>query len=281
MQVEKISALFDAAERIAVLSGAGLSKASGIPTYRDNGGLWTQEGIIRFSSAAELKKNPEGFRDFWAARQSEIKVAQANPGHFALARLQLLRPEVTLMTQNVDGLLMKAEATGVLELHGSLLRDRCGSCRAVFPSLDEASLAQGSRCPSCGAATVRPDVVLFGENLDARISNAAKQAAKSSEVFLLVGTSAVVYPAADLAKLAVAQGAKLVIINLEPTPLDHLAAAVIHGRTEDTLPRIIELMTSEAGIVRLPSEPNRQLPTADAAQPSVLSSLSRWLFRRD
>ncbi len=244
MPIAKVAALLSAAERIAVLSGAGLSKASGIPTYRDKGGLWTQEGLARYSSAEELEWNPEGFREFWAARLLELSKADANAGHAALAELQRRKREVALITQNVDGLLTKAGAAKVLELHGSLLRNRCGECGAVFPALLGAQERVGI-CPSCGAAKVRPDVVLFGEFLDASISGDATWAAKLADVFLMAGTSAVVHPAADLATMAVERGAELVIINLEPTPLDGFASVVIRGRTEEVLPSILDGMKAE------------------------------------
>lgn len=245
MLVAKVAAMLSAAERIAVLSGAGLSKASGIPTYRDKGGLWTQEGLAKYSSAEELEWNPAGFREFWAARLLDLAKAEANAGHIALVDLQRRRPEVALITQNVDGLLTKAGAANVLELHGSLLRNRCSDCGAVFSALKDAQSGQGT-CTSCGAARVRPDVVLFGELLDASISRDAIWAAKLSDVFLLAGTSAVVHPAADLATMAVDCGAKLVIINLQPTPLDELAYVVVRGRTEEVLPSILEAMCREA-----------------------------------
>ena len=120
------------AERIVVMSGAGLSKASGIPTYRDAGGLWTQDGTARFSSIDELDRDPRGFRAFWAQRRKEVASAKPNAGHLALAQLQRLKPASTLITQNIDGLLTKAGVQDLLEIHGSLARDRCTACRAIF-----------------------------------------------------------------------------------------------------------------------------------------------------
>ena len=239
----KIAAMLLHAERIAVLSGAGLSKASGIPTYRDAGGLWTQDGMARFSSSDELDRDPEGFRAFWAQRRREIACAIPSAGHLALAQLQRLRPSSTLITQNIDGLLTKAGARDVLEIHGSLARDRCAACRAIHPANMDSPSEYASLCGSCGAPSIRPDVVMFGEFLDARIGAQAELSAKNSEVFLLVGTSAVVYPAAGWAEKAWTRGSKLVIINLEPTPLDGVADVVIHGRAEEILPQILEHMS--------------------------------------
>jgi len=157
-------------------------------------------------------------------------------------QLQERKPATTLITQNVDGLLTKAGAHDVLELHGSLLRERCIACGAVL------ALAQGGAdparvaCPSCGGTRFRPDVVMFGEFLDEQTWARADLLSKTAEVYLLVGTSAVVYPAAGLAEKAVARGAKLVVVNLEPTPLDELAHAVIRARTEDVLPDLVEAL---------------------------------------
>lgn len=119
-KIEKVSAWLQVAKRIVVLSGAGLSKASGIPTYRDAGGLWTDGNNLKFSDAAAYESDPQGFLAFWATRRAELLRAQPNAAHHALAELQTLRPSTTLVTQNVDGLLARAGATRVLELHGSL-----------------------------------------------------------------------------------------------------------------------------------------------------------------
>jgi NAD-dependent deacetylase len=246
MLIDLVAGWLRSAERIAVLSGAGLSKASGIPTYRDAGGLWTQASTARFSSAMELARDPEGFRAFWARRRREVALAQPNAGHVALAELQQLKPATALITQNIDGLLTRAGATSVLEIHGNLQRDRCGSCGAVVARPIAGLEESPARCPSCSATDLRPDVVMFGEYLDARLSAEADYASKRAEVFLLVGTSAVVYPAAGWAEKAVSRGAKLAVVNLEATPLDGEAGAVIHGRTEEVLPQMLAQMKAGA-----------------------------------
>jgi NAD-dependent deacetylase len=239
LPIEQVAGWLRASDRITVLSGAGLSRASGIPTYRDEGGLWTQAGTARFSSVEELQRDPTGFRAFWADRRRELLAATPNAGHMALAQLQRLKPEATLITQNVDGLLQRAGAVRVLEVHGSLARERCDSCGAVSdaPTASEQSLAA---CPSCGAASLRPDVVMFGERLDHRVDAEADYKSKTAEVFLLVGTSAVVRPASGWAEKAVSRGARLVIINLQATPLDPQAHVVMRQPTEEVLPRLVE-----------------------------------------
>ena len=170
--------------------------------------------------------------------------AKPNAGHLALAQLQHLKSGLTLITQNIDGLLPKAGARAVMEVHGSLARDKCTACRTIFSVDQHSAKENGSSCPACGASNVRPDVVMFGEALDPLLCANAEYAAKISEVFLLIGTSAVVYPAAGWAEKAWSRGAKLAIINLESTPFDEQAEVVINGRAEETLPRILEQMRS-------------------------------------
>jgi NAD-dependent deacetylase len=245
MSVDRIAALLRSVDRIAVLSGAGLSKASGIPTYRDAGGLWTKEGNLEISSVEGLRRDPAGFRAFWGDRRREIARARPNPGHLALVRLQQLKPETSLITQNVDGLLTQAGARDVLEIHGSLARMRCDACGAVRDVLADDAAEAAARCTSCGAMSFRPDVVMFGEYLDNRIGAEADFRSKMSQVFMLVGTSAVVYPAAGWAEKALNREAKLVVVNLEATAFDDRAVAVIRGRTEDVLPQIVGRMALE------------------------------------
>jgi len=227
-----------AADRITVLSGAGLSKASGIPTYRDAGGLWTNPANLRFADIDEFRRDPAGFTEFWTARRREMAQTRPNPGHLALARLQHLKPEAVLITQNVDGLLTRAGAVDVLELHGNLARDRCENCGAI-----DAGIESG-RCTACGgpAARVRPDVVMFGEYLDERVIAKAELASREAQVFLLVGTSAVVFPAAGLAQKALYRGAKLVEINPHPTDFTDVAQAALRAPAEAVLPQLVRFL---------------------------------------
>ncbi|WP_295977541.1 NAD-dependent deacylase [uncultured Variovorax sp.] len=221
------------ARRIVVFSGAGLSRASGIPTYRDADGLWKSQNALQFSHAEDLQRDPAGFTKFWAQRLSTIESAQPNPGHAALALLQRLRPATRLVTQNVDGLLTLAGGQDVLELHGSLRRwrcDRCGNRSGPWPF---------HRCLRCGAHA-RPDVVMFGEMLNAGVLLDAQVAAQECDLFMVVGSTTIVYPAAELPQTALAHGARLITLNLEPLPhLDDAAAVVLRGAAEDLLPQLL------------------------------------------
>ena len=168
------------ARRIVVFSGAGLSRASGIPTYRDADGLWKSQSALQFSHAEDLERDPSGFTRFWAQRLSLIESASPNPGHAALAQLQRLRPATRLVTQNVDGLLTLAGGQDVLELHGSLRRwrcDHCGNRSGPWPF---------HRCLRCGSHA-RPDVVMFGEMLPAAAIERAQQLAAEHVVDVGIG----------------------------------------------------------------------------------------------
>ncbi len=233
--LESAIALLRAARRIVVFSGAGLSQASGIPTYRDADGLWKNQNALQFSHAEDLKRDPSGFTKFWGQRVSVVESASPNPGHKALAQLQLLRPATRLVTQNVDGLLTQAGGLDVLELHGSLRRWRCGNRSGPWPF---------HRCLRCGSHA-RPDVVMFGEMLNPGVLLEAQVAAQESDLFMVVGSTTIVYPAAELPELAMARGSRLVTLNMEPLPhLDDSAAVVLRGASEDLLPRLLAGLAS-------------------------------------
>ncbi|WP_345538003.1 SIR2 family NAD-dependent protein deacylase [Variovorax defluvii] len=222
------------ARRVVVFSGAGLSKASGIPTYRDADGLWMNRGAVRFSHADDLARNAAGFSRFWSQRLAQVEAAAPNPAHLALARLQRLRPATRLITQNVDGLLGLAGCHDVLELHGSLRRWRCDGCgnrRGPWPL---------KRCLRC-AGRARPDVVMFGEMLDEGVLVAAQDAVLQCDLLLVVGSTAVVYPAADLPLEAMKKGATIITLNAEPIRhVDVFADAVLRGKAELLLPQLLD-----------------------------------------
>ena len=219
------------AKAIVTFSGAGLSKASGIPTYRDSGGLWKQDGNLKFSSAEAFADDPEGFRAFWARRCADMARAEPNAAHRAFVELEGLRPDVQHITQNVDGLLGRAGCAVVHELHGSLARWRCDACG----TRDLSPLAP---CPACGAPT-RPDVVMFGEMLPEATFAAAELAARRSQVCLVVGTTGIVQPAAGLVAKAANRGSRVVVVNVEASELDALADATLRGPAEQLVPALV------------------------------------------
>jgi NAD-dependent deacetylase len=231
-ELRQAADLLRAADRIVVLSGAGLSKASGIPTYRDTGGLWETGDNLKYSHIDAYKADPAAFTKFWKARQGDIAPAKPNAAHQALHRLQAAKPLTTLITQNVDGLLQAAGCEKVLELHGNLKTARCGQCsnRRYF---------MFGRCLCCGGFK-RPDVVLFGEQLAEEVVTASSVAASRADVVLVVGTSAIVYPAADIPVRALRFGAKLIVMDTEPPLLAKAADIVLQGAAEVLMPELVE-----------------------------------------
>ncbi len=226
-----------AAMRITALTGAGVSAASGIPTFRGPDGLWKKVRAETLATPEAFENDPKLVWEWYDWRRGMIMNAVPNAAHDVLARWTRERPDFTLITQNVDGLHEKAGAERVLRLHGSIWHVRCSQpCAAggtdwrdettPFPHLPP-------RCPHCGAH-LRPAVVWFGEPLDPAVV-ARAGAATSCDVFLAIGTSAVVYPAAGLIQGAKRQGAFTVEINPEATPASDLVDVSIRGSAGDVL----------------------------------------------
>ncbi len=230
--IREAALLLRRANRILVLSGAGLSKASGIPTYRDSGGLWVTGDNLKYSHIDAYREDPVSFSEFWAARRKEISFARPNAAHLALKQLQKIKPETLLVTQNIDGLLQQAGCDGVLELHGNLLSSRCGSCGLPDPG------ALGDICRRC-FSPMRPDVVLFGEPLPEQALFLAEMGASRCDVILVVGTTAAVYPAAELPRIATRCAAKLILMDVEPPLLARAADVVLVGKAEELLPALV------------------------------------------
>jgi NAD-dependent deacetylase len=228
------------AERVAALTGAGVSAESGLATFRNSGGLWEGHAVEDVATPEAFQRNPELVWRFYNARRSALRAARPNAGHAALAELERRWGDrFTLATQNVDGLHQAAGSRRVLELHGGLARVRCSACRAVTDRAGE-DLPGLPRCGACGGL-LRPDVVWFHEMLPDGVWRAASEAVEACDCLLVVGTSAVVYPAAGLIGMARAVGAAVVEVNLEP------AASVtgligLYGKSGEILPRLVRLL---------------------------------------
>ncbi len=203
---------------VAVLTGAGVSAESGVPTFRGAAGLWRQFRPEDLATPEAFARDPKLCWEWYDWRRGLIAKVKPNPAHDAIAELERRAPAFTLITQNVDGLHQRAGSKNVLEVHGSIWRLRCTRCRREWSDLSP-SLAIPPHCDCGGLA--RPGVVWFGENLDPAIWSTAEYAACTCDVLLVVGTSAVVYPAAGLVPLARAAGAKIMEVNLEATPLSN------------------------------------------------------------
>lgn len=225
------------ARSICVLTGAGISAESGIPTFRGAGGLWRQYRAEDLAAPDAFGRDPKLVWEWYDWRRKVVSETVPNPGHYALARLEHRTPKFTLVTQNVDGLHARAGSANVLEVHGSLWRTRCLTCTKVHED-HRVPLPQLPPVCACGGL-MRPDIVWFGERLDDRIWHNAQQAASFAQVVLVVGTSAVVYPAASLAPLAKYGGARVVEINPDATPLTDSVDCAFRGRSGEVLPQLI------------------------------------------
>jgi len=204
---------------IVFLTGAGISAASGIRTYRGPEGLWNDETLVRLSDGETFRSDPLDVWKFWSESRAICAAAHPNAAHLALASLEKsLRPDqrMTVITQNIDGLHQRAGNTGVVEFHGSVRRTRCSSDSCdLEPFLDE-KLYKDSvpRCPRCGS-NLRPDIVLFHEMIPPSNSKAALRALSDCDLFIAIGTSGTVYPANDFVRHAFERRARTVYVNLE------------------------------------------------------------------
>lgn len=225
------------ARRIAVLTGAGISAESGVPTFRGPEGLWRTFKPEELATPAAFARDPKLSWEWYDWRRVLISKVEPNAGHIALAALEDRTPEFTLITQNVDGLHERAGSKRVLNLHGSIWRVRCVDCGAECTD-DRAPLPVLP--PRCGCGElVRPGVVWFGEPLPKKEWSAAGRAITSCDLLLVIGTSAQVYPAASLISLAVQAKARVIEINLENTPLSDLAELSLRGKAGEILPQLI------------------------------------------
>lgn len=232
------------ARSIAILTGAGISAESGIPTFRDAlTGLWERFKPEELATPEAFLANPKLVWEWYAWRREKVKEAKPNPGHAALAELErkcIARDaNFTLVTQNVDGLHQAAGNRNVIELHGNIRRVKCfEQHHPVEKWPDNGHIPP--RCPRCGSM-LRPDVVWFGESLPEDALEAAMGAARSCDVFLSIGTSTVVEPAASLPFLARQANAIVIEVNPEPTPLTHIAQISLRGAAGEILPQLLVL----------------------------------------
>lgn len=230
------------AERIVVFSGAGVSRESGLDTFRGAGGLWERMRPEELATPQAFRADPGRVWRWYAWRFERLQQASPNPAHRAIARLEAVFTSSVVVTQNVDGLHRRAGSRSLLELHGTLAQaccDRCGRSRDMAEAVAE-SPAEPPAC-SCGG-TLRPAVVWFGEALPAGTFDRASEAAASCDLFLSVGTSGTVYPAAGLIELAHRSGACLIEVNPEPTPFSGLMDLRLAAPAGEALPALVDAM---------------------------------------
>ena len=241
-----LDGLVGSAKRVTVLTGAGISTDSGIPDYRGPNGLWTRNPeAARMSTLQDYVADPEVRRRAWQSRTSHPAwTAEPNAGHRALVALERVGKLIALLTQNVDGLHQRAgsDPNLVVELHGTIWWAECLDCRVRTPMADELARVSDEvpdpPCRSCGGI-LKSATISFGQQLDPYVVERAVKAASACDFFLAIGSSLTVQPAAGLCQVAVEAGAALVVLNAEPTPYDHMAAAVIRDPIGAVLPALL------------------------------------------
>jgi len=241
-----------AAERVLVTTGAGMSRESGIPTFRDAlTGLWARYDPEELATEAGFRRHPARVFGWYAWRRRLVRAAVPHAGYHALVALERLVPSLAIVTQNVDGLHRRAGSRRVLELHGSLERFSCVDARHPFPGdaipLPEADTeCEPPHCPQCGSR-VRPDVVWFHETLPERVTTEAWDLAASCQAMLVVGTSGLVHPAAQLPFIARDAGAMVIEVNPDPTEVSTAAHIVCRGPAGTILPALVAALREGEG----------------------------------
>lgn len=229
------------AKSVTVLTGAGVSAESGVPTFRDaQTGLWAKYRPEDLATPQAFRRNPRLVWEWYAWRRKLVADARPNPAHFALVEMEKLFPQFQLITQNVDGLHQRAGSRRVIELHGNLTRTKCFE-EGTIVSNWKATGDIPPKCPNCGGL-LRPDVVWFEEAMPEAEMELAVTASTNSDVFFSIGTSTVVYPAAGLPSAALRSGATVVEINPHPTPFTAQAHFVLAGAAGVVLPAIVKAL---------------------------------------
>lgn len=244
--LNRAASLLAQAKQAVAFTGAGISTASGIPDFRSpDCGLWNNVDPLKVASIYGFRQNPQAFFD-WIRPLAKLTLnAFPNPAHFTLADWEAKGVLKAVITQNIDMLHTRAGSKAVYELHGNLREATCIHCFSVYPAAPiiaqfiEDGLAP--RCPKCGSI-MKPNLILFGEQLPMRELLGAKEVSRKADLFLIIGSSLEVFPASDLPTMALRNGAKIIIINLEPTRFDSSAELVIQADAAVVLPQIIHCM---------------------------------------
>ena len=245
--MERAAKILARAHRVVVSSGAGMSKESGIPTFRDAmEGLWANYDPQELATEAGFRADPRRVWTWYAQRRERICQAQPNPGHYALVRLQEIVPRLTVITQNIDGLHAQAGSADVVELHGNIRRVKCldrgHPCNGPLPPY--ADDQDPPPCPVCGSP-LRPDVVWFGEMLPEQATERAWSLAERCDALLLIGTSGTVWPAAELPLVARRHGGFVIEVNPAPSELTHYADVFLQGPSGEVLPGLVEAVARQ------------------------------------
>lgn len=243
--IQEAARLLRQARHAVVFTGAGISTPSGVPDFQSHGtGLWRRFDPMEVASIDVFRRNPEKFYGWLRPLLGQIWTAKPNVAHATLARLEAAGIVKALITQNIDDLHQRAGSKNIYEVHGSLRSMTCPRCRAVYSAVDfREALASDNALPRClkCQSVLKPDIVLYGEMLPAATWMGAEEHCRRADVILVAGSSLTVYPAASLPEIALESGARLIINNRTPTPLDETADVLIRADVADALPEIDRL----------------------------------------
>jgi NAD-dependent deacetylase len=246
--IQQAAELIRESKQLTVLTGAGVSKESGVPTFRDAlDGLWAQFDPTRLATKTAFERNPKLVWDFYTYRRELMRPAKPNPAHLSLAALERCFPTMQIITQNIDDLHEQAGSTRIIRLHGNIWANKCFyDCQGAPTPIDISAIewdtaAGPPSCPHCGR-WVRPDVVWFGEMLPPDQLEAASLAAANTDVMLVVGTSGVVQPAANLPYVAKRQGATIIEFNPVESEITPIADIWLQGPSGEMLPQVVEAL---------------------------------------
>ena len=234
---EILSIKLDKYKKVVFFTGAGMSKESGIPTYRGKGGTWEEYNYKDYACQSAFEKNPDHVLDFHELRRKEAMSCKPHVGHEVISSVEDYHTDVTIVTQNIDGMHQRAGCKNVIELHGSLWRIRC-KCSGVREDMEESYKFR--KCPKC-SNWLRPDIIWFEDMLDNEVYTKATDIISNSDLFISIGTSALVYPAAGLPMAAKMNGAHCIEINLETTDISTLYHEKILGKAGDILPKLFPI----------------------------------------
>ncbi|RLJ70763.1 NAD-dependent deacetylase [Hydrogenivirga caldilitoris] len=227
--------------KIRVLTGAGISAESGIPTFRGKDGLWNKYDPAELATPEAFEQNPKLVWEWYDWRRQLIAKAQPNEGHRIVAKMEELFSDFWLITQNVDGLHQRAGSKKVIELHGNIWKVRCLNCGAEYYEYTTPLPEIPPKCREC-SGLLRPGVVWFGESLPVDALSKAYELSQNADVFIVVGTSALVYPAAELPLIAKREGAKLIEVNPEETPITPYADYSLREKAGEGLRKVTEML---------------------------------------
>jgi NAD-dependent deacetylase len=223
-------------KRIVFFTGAGMSAESGVPTYRGSGGIWSEYRWQEYACQTAFEEDPGKVLSFHEIRRQAVLACKPHAGHHVIAEQEKAHPGVTVVTQNIDGMHQRAGNKRVIELHGSLWRLRC-PWHGIIEDIGEKY--EVYKCRGCGS-WLRPDIVWFGDRLDPAVVGEATGATRDCDLFISIGTSGVVWPAAGFPQIARANGARLIEINPEPNEMSHLYDETIRTGAGSALPRLFK-----------------------------------------